>query len=286
MGLGFWQVVSMGAILGGIEAQWFPDMGLGFWQVVSMGAILGGTMRSPLMSIVFVLELTHDINLLLPLLLAVTLAHAATVLFLKRSILTEKVSRRGFHLTREYATDPLEILFAREIMATDVKAIPVGSRRQDIAAAINGERRRQSVFAVVDEKGDLAGVVTRWMLEQWSEDDGDNAANDSVLSIAHQPITAFPDESLRAVMNRMAETGMTSLPVVKRDNPRQMVGNITLRDMLKARMKHIEEEKRRERPLPLSLMVPGWLRRSPGIPPSGQLVSTPPGALESERRAG
>jgi CBS domain-containing protein len=167
-----------------------------------------------------------------------------------------------------------------------VKAIPVGSRRQDIAAAIDGERRRQSIFAVVDDQGELAGVVTRWMLEQWSEGDGTGAANDSVLAIVHQPITAFPDESLRAVMNRMAETGMTSLPVVQRSNPRQMVGNITLRDMLKARMKHIEEEKRRERPLPLSLMVPSWLRRSPGIPPSGQLVSAAPGPMESERRAG
>jgi CBS domain-containing protein len=279
-------LLMMGAALGGVEAQWLPDMGVGFWQVVSMGAILGGTMRSPLMGIVFVLELTHDINLLLPLMLAVTLAHGATVLFLKRSILTEKVSRRGFHLTREYATDPLEILFAREIMATDVKAIPINSRRQDIAIAINGRRRGQSIFAVVDEQGELAGVVTRWMLEQWSEGEGPIGADDSVLSITHQPITAFPDESLRAVMNRMAETGMTSLPVVQRDNPRQMVGNITLRDMLKARMKHIEEEKRRERPLPLSVMVPGWLRRSPGVPPSGQLVSTAPAALESERRAG
>jgi CIC family chloride channel protein len=275
-------LLMMGAALGGVEAQWFPDMGLGFWQVISMGAILGGTMRSPLMAIVFVLELTHDINLLLPLLLAVTLAHAATVVLLKRSILTEKVSRRGFHLTREYATDPLEILFAREIMATDVAAIPVGSRRQDIAAAIDGERRGQSIFAVVDEIGELVGVVTRWMLEQWA--DGDGTIDASVLTIAHEPVTAYADESLRAVMNRMAETGLTCLPVVRRENPRQLVGNITLRDMLKARMRHIEEEKRRERVLPISLIVPSWLRRSPGIPPSGQLASLAPGQLPVERR--
>jgi H+/Cl- antiporter ClcA/CBS domain-containing protein len=279
-------LLMMGAALGGIEAQWFPDMGLGFWQVISMGAILGGTMRSPLMAIVFVLELTHDIDLLLPLLLAVTLAHAATVLFLRRSILTEKVSRRGFHLTREYATDPLEILFAREVMATGLAAIPVTARRQDIAAAINGQRRGQSQFAVVDERGELAGVVTRWMLEQWADGSSDGTAEATVLTISHRPVTAFEDESLRAVMNRMAETGLTSLPVVERENPRQLLGNITLRDMLKARMRHIEEEKRRERPLPISLMVPSWLRRSPGIPPSGQLVSSTPPALESERRVG
>jgi chloride channel protein, CIC family len=277
-------LLMMGAALGGVEAQWFPDMGLGFWQVISMGAILGGTMRSPLMAIVFVLELTHDIDLLLPLLLAVTLAHAATVLFLRRSILTEKVSRRGFHLTREYATDPLEILFAREVMASEVAAIPLASRRQDVAAAINGERRGQSSFAVVDELGELAGVVTRWMLEQWAE--GEGAANTSVLAIAHQPVTAFPDESLRAVMNRMAETGLTNLPVVQRDSPRQLVGNITLRDMLKARMKHLEEERRRERPLPISLIVPTWLRRGRDSSGSGRPASAAQRAPEREHRPG
>jgi len=270
-------LLMMGAALGGVEAQWLPDMGLGFWQVISMGAILGGTMRSPLMAIVFVLELTHDINLLLPLLLAVTLAHATTVILLRRSILTEKVSRRGFHLTREYATDPLEILFAREVMATDVAAIPVTARRQDIAAAINGKRRGQSIFAVVDERGELAGVVTRWMLEQWAET-ASPGSDPSVLAIAHQPITAFPDEPLRLVMNRMAETGLTSLPVVLRDNSRQPIGNITLRHMLEARRRHLEEEQRRERILPISLMVPSWLRRIPGMPPSGQLTSAAPGS--------
>jgi H+/Cl- antiporter ClcA len=267
-------LLIMGACLGGVEATWFPDQGLGFWQVVSMGAILGGTMRSPFMAIVFVLELTHDVNLLLPLLIAVTTAHAATVLLLKRSILTEKISRRGFHLTREYETDPLEILFAREVMATDVPAIPLALRRQDLSAAINGERRSQSIFVVVDAVGALVGVVTRWMLEQWAVASGDDAGA-SLAAITHTPVTAYPDEPLRAVMNRMAETGLTSLPVVQRANQRQLVGNITLRDMLKARVRHIEEERRRERVFPLKLDVPSWLRRTPGIPASGHLELSP-----------
>jgi CIC family chloride channel protein len=279
-------LLIMGASLGGIEAGWFPDLGLGFWQIISMGAILGGTMRSPLMAIAFVLELTHDINLLLPLLIAVTFAHGATVMFLKRSILTEKISRRGFHLTREYEIDPLEILFTREIMATDVAAVPATLQRRDLSAAIHGERRAQSIFAVVDAGGELVGVVTRWILEQWAETPGDGAGP-SLAAIAHAAVTAYPDEPLRVVINRMAETGLTSLPVVQRANPRQLVGNITLRDMLKARVRHIEEEQRRERVLPLSLIVPNWLRRSPGIPTSGHLEplpARPERAVEHEDR--
>jgi H+/Cl- antiporter ClcA len=121
-------LLMIGGALGGLEAMVFPFEGAGFWPLVSMGAILGGTMRSPFTGVVFALELTHDVNILLPLLVAVTIAHGFTVLVLGRSILTEKVARRGFHMSREYAVDPLEILFAREVMGPagddDLRPVP------------------------------------------------------------------------------------------------------------------------------------------------------------------
>src|SRR5262249_42124214 len=117
-------LLIMGASLGGLEAGFFPDAGVGFWPLVSMAAVLRGPMRSPFTGVVFALEITHAWGLVVPLLIAVPIAHVFTVLALKRSILTEKVSRRGFHLSREYATDPLEILFVREVMRTTVHALP------------------------------------------------------------------------------------------------------------------------------------------------------------------
>jgi CIC family chloride channel protein len=83
--------------------MFLPNEGAGFWPLISMGAVLGGTMRSPFTSIVFAFELTHDGNVFLPLLVGSVIAHAFTVLTLKRSILTEKVARRGYHLSREYS---------------------------------------------------------------------------------------------------------------------------------------------------------------------------------------
>jgi hypothetical protein len=89
----------------------------------------------PLTGVIFALELTHDVNMLLPLLVAVSVAHAFTVLVLKRSILTEKISRRGYHLSREYAIDPLEILFAREVMRS-VVALPLEAPLEKLAAPV------------------------------------------------------------------------------------------------------------------------------------------------------
>jgi CBS domain-containing protein len=268
-------LLIMGAALGGMEAHWFPIEGVGFWPLVSMGAILGGTMRSPFTGVVFVVELTHDLNALLPLLIAVVFAHAVTVLLLKRSILTEKVSRRGFHVSREYETDPLEILFVRDVMAAEVTAIPVATGHSEIVAAIGGERRAQSLFVVVEPSGELVGVVTRWALEEWATELPIDGQSRPLAAVVREPITAYGDEPLRIVVNRMAETGRTDLPVVDRANTRKLTGRITLRDMLKARVRHLEEERRRERVLPLRLMVPPWLRSVPGIPPSGRLPVGP-----------
>ncbi len=81
-----------------------------------LAAVLGGVMRSPLTGVVFTVELTHQWSVLLPLPRASTAAYALSVLVLKRSVLTEKIARRGLHLTREYSTDPLETFFARDVM--------------------------------------------------------------------------------------------------------------------------------------------------------------------------
>ncbi|HYL92486.1 MAG TPA: chloride channel protein, partial [Alphaproteobacteria bacterium] len=103
-------LLMMGGSLGALEAMFLPHQGPGFWPLIAMGAILGGTMRSPLTGVIFSIELTNDYHSILPLLIASVTAHGFTVLTLKRSILTEKISRRGHHLSREYGVDPLEAL--------------------------------------------------------------------------------------------------------------------------------------------------------------------------------
>ena len=243
-------LLMIGGALGGVEAWVLPAEGAGFWPLVSMGAILGGTMRSPFTGVIFSLELTHDVNMLLPLLVAVTIAHAFTVLVLKRSILTEKVARRGYHLTREYAIDPLEILFAREVMDTNMAALPVAAPLPAIRAALHVDPAvgPQQLFPVIDVRRRLQGVVTRYSLEQRVNRHDPSAAAVNFADIQHHtPAVAYPDEPLRLVVQRMAETGLTTFPVIERDPAGLLVGMISLDDLLKARARNLEAEYRRER---------------------------------------
>ena len=238
-------LLMMGGALGGVMAPVLPNEGVGFWPLISMGAILGGTMRSPFTGVIFALELTHDVTVLLPLLVAVVIAHGFTVLTLRRSILTEKVARRGYHLSREYAVDPLEILFVREVMRTKIAVLPANLPVKDVAHSIRSDHAHgQSLYPVVDEKAaslvsSLEAICRRFLHEHPAEADERPTSE----FVRPNPEKAFPDEPLRVVVYRMAETGLTRLPVVERNDPRNLVGIVSLSDLLKARVRNLEEER-------------------------------------------
>ncbi|HUE56834.1 MAG TPA: chloride channel protein [Candidatus Udaeobacter sp.] len=250
-------LLMMGGALGGLEAMFLPNEGAGFWPLISMGATLGGTMRSPFTSIVFAFELTHDANVFLPLLVGSVVAHAFTVLTLKRSILTEKVARRGYHLSREYAVDPLEILFVREVMRTKIVVLPAESTLHDFQTLLRADHRRnQRLLPVVNARGRLVGVLTRGDIHRRVEQEGESVLGRLLGDLARpEPVEAFPDEPLRVVVYRMAEKGVTRLPVVEPGN-RKFLGLISLDDLLKARARHLEEERRREQVLSLKFFLP------------------------------
>jgi CBS domain-containing protein len=246
-------LLMMGGALGGLEAMFLPNEGAGFWPLISMGAVLGGTMRSPFTSIVFAFELTHDSNVFLPLLVATVIAHAFTVLTLKRSILTEKVARRGYHLSREYAVDPLEILFVREVMRSKILVLPAATPVGDLQAMAQRHRgQSQHLLPVVNADETLVGVITRSELRSHFEESPEVLKRPIAEFVRAETIECFPDEPLRVVVYRMAEKGVTRLPVVERETQR-LLGLISLNDLLKARARHLEEERRREQVLNVKL---------------------------------
>ncbi len=89
-----------------------------FWALIGMGSMLAGSLGVPLTAILFSLEVTHCLPALLPLTMGCISAYLVTALLMPRSILTEKLNRRGYHLTREYGVDPLELVIVSELMSS------------------------------------------------------------------------------------------------------------------------------------------------------------------------
>jgi H+/Cl- antiporter ClcA/CBS domain-containing protein len=245
-------LLIMGGALGAIEGRFITLGDPGLWAMISMAAMMGGTMRSPLTAMIFTLELTHDLNLLPGLLVACIAAHALTVLWLRRSILTEKVARRGFHVTREYSVDPLAVLRVGEVMDRNPPTVPAQmkvSELSDLIANGNPQLSHRQGTLIADDAGNLAGIITRGDLIRAIEKIPNGC---TVLEAGSRHlIVTFADEILHDAVTRMVHHDIGRLPVVRRDNPQKIVGYLGRASIMTARLRRHEEEHHREA---------GWLQ--------------------------
>jgi CIC family chloride channel protein len=250
-------LLMMGGAVGGLLAPALPGGSPAIFGLLGMAAALAGVTRSPFTGVIFAFELTHDQNALLPLLISCTSAYAVSVLVLRRSILTEKVARRGFHVMREYAVDPLEALFVRDVMSTNVLTLPASRPAAELnALLLETTHRRQRLYPVLDAKGRLSGVVGRSEIERALSDP--ELPSDAVVStlIAPRMTVALDDETLRTAADRMASARVRVMPVVDRDDPGRLVGLVSQFDLLAARDRLLTEERHRERVLRVRLVPP------------------------------
>jgi CIC family chloride channel protein len=252
----------IGGALGAVEAHIFPEVGAGFWALVALAGVLGGVMRSPFTGVVFALELTHRFDAILPLIIGATSAFAVSVLLLKRSVLTEKIARRGYHLTREYDVDPLEILFVGEVMEESVVEFEDDVSVEEALAVVGldaGDERawRQRLYPVVDDEGRLRGVVSRGALLSAGA-----AGSTAILAdlMETEPVTTHADQPLRHVAELMAVEEVYRMPVVDRQDSGRVVGLVSLSRLLDARRRDQVEARERERVLRVRLVRPRWGR--------------------------
>ena len=243
-------LLMLGACLGALLGPWMPGGQPAIWPLVFMAATLGGMMRAPIMSVVFALELTQDMNALLPLLIASSVAYGFTVLTMPRSILTEKISRRGQHIYREYGIDPLERHRVDEVMTRAVVSMDGEMPIPDALARYFGAGQRHRAYPVVVASR-FVGMMDREALAAGATKPG--ALRVADLFGANVPPLALPGESCRAVATRLAVHGLERLPVVSDALTRQLVGVISRSDLVKPSLVHEDDEQRRERFLsPLS----------------------------------
>ena len=242
-------LLMMGAAVGGLMAPVLPGGSGALWTLVGMSAALAGVMRSPFTAIIFALELTRDVDALLPLLIACTFAHLLSAMFLRRSILTEKVARRGFHVMREYVVDPLEALFVRDVMTTKVLTVERERSVGELYAVLRGgaEKRRQRLYPVLDDGRTMVGVLA------WSdlvEAHAGGMRDTPVGEVMRSDVTvAYADETLRQLADRMAARSVGVMPVVERAEPGTLRGIVSQFDLLRARERQLEEERHREQVL-------------------------------------
>ena len=244
-------LLMLGAGLGTVLSAVLPVHDAALWPLVCMAATLGATLGAPLTAIVFAFGLTHDGNALLPLLATTLVAHGFATVVMRRSIMTEKIARRGYHIFREYGVDPLERHHVTEVMTRELRTIDADMPLADVLPRFFGIDQTHRAYPVV-RAGALVGMVDRARL----------AAINHALTVSDKPISmgialellddaetivALPGEPCRLAATRLAVHELERLPVVTDRNTMQLIGIVSRSDLIKPTRTHFDEEQQRER---------------------------------------
>jgi len=238
-------LLIQGGALGYLVGLYLPGSP-GLWAMIGMAGIMSGAMRAPLTGALFAAELTAHLDMLPMTMAAAAGAYAVSVLAMRRSILTEKIARRGRHVRQEYAVDPLELLQAGEIMTAPAMTLPGMMRLADALAFFGGAAQHRS-YPVVDAQGRLVGMASRVDALRWQTagfDPEETLAQ--ALSDSSQP-AAFPQTPIGDVADLMLDSGIGRIPIVAPDDGR-VIGMLSRHDLLKAREIRRRQEAERSGP--------------------------------------
>jgi len=247
-------LMIMGGALGALAGPWLPGADPGVWAALGMGAMMGGTMRAPFTAMVFMLEVTHDVNLLPALLVACVAADAVTVLLMKRSILTEKMARRGHHVMREYIVNPLHLMRVADVMERDVPTVPASLPVEGLFQRLAEEdpiMARRQEWAIVDDADRLVGIVTRGDLVRALEREDSEVATLGDLA-SRRLVVTHEDELLEGATAKMIAHDIGRLPVVDRADPGKLLGLLGRAGVMAVWLHASREEQTRDS---------GWLSR-------------------------
>lgn len=219
---------AFGAVVGQLTLELFPGSGLsaGAFALVAMAATFGAATRATLTSIVFVFELTRDFGAILPLILASVLADLVGVWLLPNTLMTEKLHRRGYRVQTDLQVDVMGTTRIADVMSHPVITIPAEASPVE-GLDIVGESGH-AVYPVIDEGGELVGIVSRTDLL-----DRETIVAESVAEIAYTDVVTIPlDGTVGDLSRLMIAEGVEHVPVV--DTRGRLVGMCTRTDVLKA----------------------------------------------------
>jgi len=244
-------LLMMGGAVGVLEAHVLPFGNAGFWALLAMAAVLGGTLRCPLTATIFAIELTGDLDVMPAVFVACVASFAVTVLIMRRSILTERLARRGRHLSYEYTVDPFEVMRVSEIMTQPVHTLPARMPTEEALAFFdieNGTKRHKS-YPVVDDAGRVVRVVSRADVLRWSREGWPKGQTLEQSPEVGEVFVGYTDELVGHLADRMAAADIGRVPIIDRATGK-LAGLLARRDLLRVRAHAARLERERARAIP------------------------------------
>ncbi len=216
---------SLGAAYGSAVHMLVPNASsIGLYGMVATAALFGSIYRATPSAILFMLEVTGAYNAFLPVFLVAVVADLAVHYFMRTTINTERLVRRGTLVPDAYIADPMRMLRVRDVMNADVDTVRADAKVQAFLTDVMSH----GAVPVVDEHDKLIGVLNRSDLLA-----AQPSATAASLARADYPVV-YADEVLHDVALRFLENGYGRSPVIDRATG-DLVGMLTAFDLLKAK---------------------------------------------------
>ena len=239
----FMPSLFMGAIIGVafvdlIQPVWHvSNLQPGSFAVVGMAATFAAVARAPLTAMLIVFEITQDYGLVLPLMLAASLATFLADRFHRESVYTMALTRMGVRLTRRSEVDLLDTITVAEVVRSEIVSTRVEDTLTEVQRIMDGNRLHG--LPVLDSKGRLAGVIT---ISDIVRNGGPSDEVTAAEAMTVKPVTVTPSTPVSQVLERMAALGIGRVPVVGEDDPHRLVAMFRREDAVRAYHAALEQE--------------------------------------------
>ena len=224
---------ALGGSLGILFKQWFPHMFInpGAYALVGMAATFAGAARAPITAILIVFEMSNDYRLILPLMLATVISTAIAHYIHPESIYTLKLARRGIVIRHGRDIDVMESVTVGQAMQRNPVTVSENMPLPELGRIF--VEAHGHGFPVVNDKGELVGIVSLTDYQKaMQQKDWENMTVGDIMT--RDLVVAYPDESLWEALRKLGLRDISRLPVVSPQNPKNLLGIIRRRDIIRA----------------------------------------------------
>jgi CIC family chloride channel protein len=148
---------NMGLLFGLTLNQMGIDVSVSNMALVGMGSMIAGVIHAPLTAIFLIAEITGGYELFFPLMLASTISYGTTRFFVKNSVYTLQLAKRGELMTHHKDRNILLMMKVSELIETNFSTVRATDTLRDLIKVITKSSR--NIYPVVDEFHKLQGIV-------------------------------------------------------------------------------------------------------------------------------
>jgi len=150
---------AFGSAFGCIMQYFFPGLGVDpiIFALAGMAGMIGGATGAVITAMVMVTEMTHDNNVILPIMVTVTVAYAVRKVISNESIYTMKLFRRGDILPEGLHSTRALVQRAQQVMNKDFKVISLDEFEANLSLFL--DNKLENMYVVIEHDNKILGLL-------------------------------------------------------------------------------------------------------------------------------